>query len=244
MIRKFKSFAALVVAEFFFVWIPPTWSANLPPLETQLNPAETAIVLVDFQNNFAATDGEMYPMLKKTLEETRMLENAVDLVKKGRASGIQIVETTEAFTSDYRELDWTNPGNFHRGQIARGSWKIGSKGVELYEPLRPGPADKDILLPNRISPNGFGGNSLDSILRSHGIKNVVLGGFMTDVCVYATLLSAYENGYHVYALKDVMAPFSPQLSAQLLKEIYPLFSRVIGYQEFLQMIKTSNAPPK
>jgi hypothetical protein len=42
---------------------------------------------VDFQNNFAATDGERYPMLKETLEETRMLENAVDLVNKGREVG-------------------------------------------------------------------------------------------------------------------------------------------------------------
>jgi len=72
--------------------------------------------------------------------------------------------------TDYRELDWSNPGFFHRSQIVRNAWKMGAKSVELYEPLRPGPSDRDILLPNRITVSGFGGNGLDTILKSRGIK--------------------------------------------------------------------------
>ena len=56
------------------------WGQTLPPLAEQLNPAETAILLVDFQSNFAAPDGEHYPSYKKIFDETRMLENSVDLV--------------------------------------------------------------------------------------------------------------------------------------------------------------------
>ena len=61
-----------------------------------------------------------------------------------------------------RELDWSNPGYFHRNQILRQAWKIGSQAVELYEPLRPGPMDKDILLPNRITVSGVGSHGLDT----------------------------------------------------------------------------------
>src|SRR5437899_1324069 len=50
---------------------------------------------IDFQNNFAAADGEHYASYKKVLEETKMLENSVDLVKKGRALGVQIVQISE-----------------------------------------------------------------------------------------------------------------------------------------------------
>ena len=76
-------------------WLPAAPAQTLPPLAKQLNPAETAILLIDFQNNFAAADGERYASYKKVLEETKMLENSVDLVKKGRALGVQIVQISE-----------------------------------------------------------------------------------------------------------------------------------------------------
>ncbi len=239
--RPYYSFLSAIAAGLLMLaGVPVTWGQALPPLAKQLNPAETAIIFVDFQNNFASPDGEHYAGYKKIFDETKMLENSADLVKKGRALGIQIIEVYEGYTPDYRELDWANPGNFHRNQILRQAWKRETKRVELYEPLRPGPADRDILLPNRIEVSGFGGNPLDYILKSHGIKNVALGGFSTDGCVYATLLSAFDLGYHVYAVKDAMASNLTQLSDLLLKQSYPKYSRVIGYKEFLEMFE----PPK
>ena len=81
-------------------WLPTATAQTLPPLAKQLNPAETAILLIDFQNNFAAADGEHYASYKKVLEETKMLENSVDLVKKGRALGVQIVQVSEGYSPD------------------------------------------------------------------------------------------------------------------------------------------------
>ena len=107
-------------------WLPEAPAQTLPPLAKQLNPAETAILLIDIQNNFAAADGEHSASYKKVLEETKMLENSGDLVKKGRALGVQIFQISEGYSPDYRELDWSNPGNFHRNQILRQAWKRGS----------------------------------------------------------------------------------------------------------------------
>ncbi len=238
-----KCFFALFSALLFLRWFSLSWGQNLPPLAKQLKPEETAVILVDFQNNFAASDGEHYPAYKKVFDKTGMLDNSVGLVKKARALGIQVIEVYEGYTPDYRELDWSNPGNFHRSQILRQSWKMGTKEVALYEPLRPGPKDKDILLPNRVTVSGFNGNALDYILKSRGIRNVGLGGFSTEGCVYATLLSAYDLGYHVYALKDAMASNRGQLSELLLKESYPKYSRIVSYKDFIQMVegyKTAN----
>lgn len=226
------------------LWFSSAGAQELPPLAKHLKPEETAIVFVDFQNNFAATDGEHYPRMKKFFEDSKMLENAVALVKKTRSLGVQIVHVTEAYTSDYREVDWSNPGTFHRSQILRQSWKMGTRPVELYEPLRPGPSDKDILLPNRFMASGFGGNGLESILRGKGIRNVAIGGFTTDICVYATILSSHDLGFHTYALKDLMAPGSKDLSALMLKEIYPRWSRVVGHEEFLQMLEGARTTNK
>lgn len=235
MRQHHRSIAAVLAG--VLLGVPLTWGQTLPPLAEQLNPAETAILLVDFQSTFAAPDGEHYASYKKIYEQTGMLENSVDLVKKGRALGIQIIQVMEGYSPDYRELDWSNPGFFHRSQIVRKAWKAGTPGVELYEPLRPGQSDRDILLPNRITVSGFGGNGLDTILKSRGIKNIALGGFSTDGCVYGTLISAFDLGYHVYALRDAMTSNQTELADRLIKESYPKYSRVIGYKQFLEMVK-------
>ena len=112
-----KSLSVLTAGLLLLLWGPLVWGQRLPPLAKQLNPAETAIIFIDFQNNFASPDGEHYPSYKKVFDETGMLENSVAVVKKARALGIQVIQVTEGYTHDYRELDWNNPGGFHRSQI-------------------------------------------------------------------------------------------------------------------------------
>jgi len=213
-------------------------SANgqgLPPLAKELNPAQTALILVDFQYPFTSPDGANYRNVKKEMDEKRMLDRTVELVRKARGLGVLVVHITEGYSSDYRELDPTNPGGFHRGQILRQAWKIGTKEQSYYEPLLPAAGDKDLFLPPRIQTTAFGGTGLNEILRSRGIKNVAVAGFTTDVCVYATVTNAYDLGYHVYALREAMAGYFTEQSEQMLKNTYPMWSKVIGNDEWLAM---------
>jgi hypothetical protein len=105
-------------------------SANgqgLPPVAKELNPAQTALVLVDFQYPFTSPDGANYRNVKKEMDEKRLLDGTLELVRKARSLGVLVVHITEGYSSDYRELDPTNPGGFHRGQILRQAWKIGTR---------------------------------------------------------------------------------------------------------------------
>jgi len=226
---------AAAVVSFFVIGAPHANAQGLPPLAKQLNPAETALILVDFQYPFTNPDGANYRNVKKELDEKHLLDKTIDLVKKARGLGILVVHITEGYTHDYREVDATNPGGFHRGQILRQAWKVGTKETSYYEPLQPGPGDKDLFLPPRIQTTAFGGTGLDQILRSKGIKNVAVAGFTTDVCVYATVTNAYDLGYHVYALRDAMAGYFPEQSEQMLKNTYPMWSKVLGNEEWLTM---------
>jgi nicotinamidase-related amidase len=201
-----------------------------------LNPSETALILVDFQHAFTNTAGANYRAVKKEIEEKQMLDRTVDLVKKARALGVWVIHVTEGFTNDYRELDATNPGGFHRGQIMRQAWKIGSEMASYYPPLVPGPEDKDLVVAPRIQTSAFGGTGLDQVLRSRGIKNIAVAGFTTDVCVYATVTTGYDLGYHVYALKDAMVGYFPEQSELMLKNTYPMWSKVLSNDEWLTML--------
>jgi ureidoacrylate peracid hydrolase len=215
---------------------------KLPPLDKTLKAEESAIVFVDFQNNFAAKGGEHFSKYEKPMAESHMIENSLDLVKQARALGIQVIHVIEGYNSDYRELDWGNGAGFHRSQILRQAWKAGTWEVDLLDVLKPGPNDKDIVMPNRITVSGFGNNGLDLLLKSRGIRNVAIGGFSTEGCVYATMISGYDLGYRILALPDVMATNRPDLTEMMLKDRYPQYSRVMGYRDFLKMFTAE--PPK
>ncbi len=217
--------------------LAPARAEPVLPAAKSVKAEETAILLVDFQGNFVSPDGAWYGKFAEHFAKTRMLERTVELVGKARAKGVLIVHITEGYTSDYRELDPANPGGFHRGQIGRGAWKIGSKEAAYYDPLKPGPGDRDLFLPPRIQASGFGGTGLNEILRSKGIRNVAVAGFTSDVCVYATVLSAYDLGFRVYALREGMAGFFDAMAEQMVNFVYPMWSQVVDHDEFDKMIE-------
>ncbi len=104
----------------------------VPPVAKSIKADETAILLVDFQANFVSPDGAWYGKFAEHYKKTRMLDRIVELVRKARAKGVLVVHITEGYTSDYRELDASNPGMFHRGQIGRGAWKARRGGMEEW----------------------------------------------------------------------------------------------------------------
>jgi ureidoacrylate peracid hydrolase len=236
-LRRGISFAFLITL-LVFAWVGAHAQA-LPPLARDLKPNETALILIDFQYPFTNPAGGNYRAVKKELEEKQMLDRTVELVKKARSLGVWVVHISEGYSSDYREIDATNPGGFHRGQILRQAWKTGTEAQSYYQPLLPAEGDKDLVLPPRIQTSAFGGTGLDTILRSKGIKNIAVAGFTTDVCVYATVTNGYDLGYHVYTLKDAIVGYFPEQSELMLKNTYPMWSKVLSNDEWLAMLNGS-----
>ncbi len=209
----------------------------VPPAGAQqLNPRETAILFVDFQNEFAAENGNLYPILKDELKRKNVLQNAVSLIKAARERGVLIVHTTAGYSPGYAELDPTNPGLFHKIVRARNAFVSGSPGAELWEPLRPGPKDTDIVLKGRSAMSGFIGTDLNYVLRTKGIKNLGIGGFVSNICVEQTARDAYDLGFHNYFLTDVMAAKSAEDQAFTEKNNFTYVGRVTTWQEFMQMV--------
>jgi hypothetical protein len=85
---------------------------KLPPLDRTLRPDQTAVIMVDFQNNFASPQGAFYSPFEKQFRDTHMIENSLNLVKVARELGILVIHVTEGYTDDYREVDLGNGGSF------------------------------------------------------------------------------------------------------------------------------------
>jgi len=212
--------------------VPAQDLPKLLPLDQTLMPDQTAVVMVDFQNNFASPKGAFYSLFETQFRDSHMIAKSLQLVKVARELGIQVIHVTEGYTNDYREVDMGNGAEFRRNAVNWQAFKSGSWGAELYEPIR---GEKDIVLPDRKAMSAFGGNALDYVLKSRGIRNVAVGGFTADVCVYASLLAGHDLGYRMYAMTDAVVAGDAGLTKEMVRFLYPYVSRPMPSGEFLAM---------
>lgn len=78
----------------------------------------------------------------------------------------------------------------------------GTKGAEIHSSVSPRGAERVI---EKNFPNSFRNTELKAALDRHGIKNLVVAGMMTHMCVDATVRHAADLGYKITLLGDACA---------------------------------------
>src|ERR1700729_3039506 len=172
-----------------------------------MDPKSTAVVLIEYQNDFPSDGGTLHQAVKPVMDQTNMLANTVETVKQARAMGATIVYAPISFTDDYHELSPT-PYGILKGGVDSKSFRKGSWGAEMVDVLKPRP--EDIVVEGKRGLCGFATTNLDFVIRSRGITNIALGGFLTNCCVESTMRTGYENGYNVVTLTDCTATLSAE----------------------------------
>lgn len=195
-----------------------------------MDPRTTALVLIEYQNDFASEGGTLHGGVAPVMKSTQMLPNTIETVKRARALGATIVHAPITFTPDYHELT-TEPYGILKGVVDSKSFRKGTWGVEIVDELQP--AVQDIVVEGKRGLDGFASTNLDFILRSLGITNIALGGFLTNCCVESTMRTAYEKGYNVITLKDCTATLSEEEQRFAVEKNFPMFSRPMNHGEFL-----------
>ena len=163
-----------------------------------MDPKHTALVLIEYQNDFTSEGGTLHGAVKPVMEATNMLANTIDTVKQARALGAMIVYAPITFTDDYHELT-PEPYGILKGVVDSKSFRKGTWGAEIVDELKP--EAQDIVIEGKRGLDGFASTNLDFILRSRGITNIALGGFLTNCCVESTMRTGYEKGYNVITLR-------------------------------------------
>jgi ureidoacrylate peracid hydrolase len=195
-----------------------------------MNPKTTALVLIEYQNDFTTEGGTLHGAVKPVMDSTQMLPNTVATAKAARALGVQVVFVPISFSPDYRELA-PEPYGILKGVVDSRSFQKGSWGAEIVDVLKPEGAD--IVAEGKRGLCGFATTNLDFILRSRGVTDIALAGFLTNCCVESTMRTAYEKGYRVVTLTDCTATVSAEEQRLSVEKNFPMFSRPIGHQVFL-----------
>ncbi len=185
------------------------------PEPITVNSAETAVIVVDMQNDFCSKGG----MFDRAGINLLAVQKAVATTRKvllaAREAGIKIVYLNMGFRADLSDIGDTGSANRVRHlQLGVGQPCIASDGrkgrflirdtwnTDVINELRPQPEDVVLYKP-RFS--GFYQTALDDILRSLRIINLIFTGCTTSVCVDSTIRDAMFRDYRCILLADCVA---------------------------------------
>jgi nicotinamidase-related amidase len=187
-----------------------------------LDPATTAVVLIEYQNEFTTDGGVLHGAVSEVMDKTGMLENTRQVVDAARAAGATIMHAPITFAAGYNELS-KHPYGILKGVVDGSAFVKGSWGAAIVDELAP--QDGDIVIEGKRGLDTFASTNLDFILRSKGITTIILGGFLTNCCVESTMRTGYENGYQVITLTDCTAATSVPEHENAISYDYPMFSK-------------------
>jgi ureidoacrylate peracid hydrolase len=194
-----------------------------------VDPKRTAVVLIEYQNDFTSEGGALHGAVQEVMEKTGMLDNTRTLVEAARAAGATIVHAPISFAPGYGELP-EHPYGILKGVVDSAAFVKGEWGAEIVDVLAP--QEGDVVVEGKRGLDTFATTNLDFILRARGITTIALGGFLTNCCVESTMRSAYEKGYEVITLSDCVAATSNEEHENAIRFDYPMFSDVRTSQAF------------
>jgi len=101
-----------------------------------MDPKSTAVVLIEYQNDFTSDGGTLHQAVKPVMDKTNMPANTVETVKQARALGATIVYAPITFTDDYHELS-PSPYGILKGVVDSKSFRQGTWGAQIVGVLKP-----------------------------------------------------------------------------------------------------------
>lgn len=186
-----------------------------------LSTKDTAVVFIEYQNEFTTEGGKLYPATKEVMEKNGMLENSTKLLEFCREKGVRVLHTPISFEPGHNEIASKTYGIL--SNIKDGSaFEAGSSGAEFYEPMKP--IAGELIVKGKSGLCSFASTNLEFLLRQHNVKNVILTGFLTNCCVESTMRAAYEKGFKVYTVKDCSAATSLAAHDSAFEHNFGMFS--------------------
>ncbi len=185
------------------------------PYDGDLRPENTTLIVIDMQTDFCGKGGYI-DLLGYDLTNSRACIEPISAVLSAfRKNGYHVIHTREGHRPDLadlpankrwrsRRLQGGGPGQTGIGdQGPCGRVLVrGEPGWDIIPELYPLPGEPIIDKPGKGS---FCATDLDLILRQRGIRNIVLTGITTDVCVHTTMREANDRGYECVILGDCCA---------------------------------------
>lgn len=167
------------------------------------NPATTAVISMDFQNDISHADAGFAQMVgfAEPIAASGVIPNTAKLLAGARGAGMQVIHivvdptVASQFQNPTRGEFLQMLGNPDADPIlVPGSW-----GAAIHEDVAP-QGDEPVI--GKWVFSAFASSNLHEILQANGITDVVLAGVVTDFVVDSTSWDAVDLGYNVIVVDD------------------------------------------
>jgi len=212
---------------------------RFPPMsEVRLDPAETALLLIDLQYLDASPDHGIYGRMRRegkgdvcayfVSQLPGVVTNARKLLDACRTEGLEIIYTRiGSLTRDGRDL---SPSYREKGFHAPPD----SRDIEILEELARRP---DEIVLTKSSTSAFTSTQIDQMLRYMGIRSLICCGVHTNYCVETTVRDAYDRGYGVILASDACASLRQDFHDMALAVMDQVFCHVLTTEEVLKRLR-------
>jgi nicotinamidase-related amidase len=184
--------------------------------EVRIDPARTALIVVDMQNDFVKEGGTLVvPDAEATIPKI------MSLLDLARGRGMKVVFTQD--THDEGDPEW----EIWPEHVREGSW-----GWEIVDELRPLEGE---LVIRKVRYDAFYGTHLDHYLRLWDVDTLIICGTVANICVHYTAASAALRWFEVVIPKDATSALDPFDLEGSLRQTSFLFAGRITESENLQV---------
>jgi ureidoacrylate peracid hydrolase len=201
----------------------------LRTLEEKIDPKHAAVIVVDVQNDFCHPDSPLAKDGRDLSAAQAMVPRLATLIDDARAAGVPVIfvqmVNTDATTSEValEQRLRSRPGAGPSDYICKeGSW-----GADFYM-VAPLPGET-VVKKHRYS--AFVDTDLELVLRSMGIKTLIMTGVATNVCVESTARDGFMRDYYIVFAGDCSACYWPERHDATLENIAATFGVVADAKE-------------
>jgi biuret amidohydrolase len=212
------------------------------PYEFEFDPKSCALVIIDMQRDFVDPGGfgealgNDVSLLRKAIAPTRKVLAAA------RRRKLLVIHTREGHRPDLTDLPSSKK---LRGRLRTG---IGDKGPmgrilvrgeyghDIIDELKPARGEPVVDKPGK---GAFYATDLEAILRDRGVRQLVVCGVTTEVCVNTTVREANDRGYDCLVLEDCVGSYFPafqKAALEMIKAQGGIFGWVSDSGRFLEAL--------
>ena len=192
------------------------------PYPFSLDPARTALVVIDMQRDFVECGGFGEALGNDVTKLQAIIPTVAALLALFRARGWPILHTRECHLPDLSDCP---PAKRLRG---KGALRIGDvgpmgrllvrgeAGAAIVPECAPLPGEMVIDKPGK---GMFFATDCESLLRSAGVTHLVFAGVTTEVCVQTSMREANDRGFECLLVSDATESYFPEFKAAAIEMI-------------------------
>lgn len=184
-----------------------------------------ALLVMDVQRSIVAT-------LPQKVEYLERLRTVVDAA---RQAAIPVIYVVVRFRPGYPEV---SPHNKAFSRIEGTGRLLESDAGSQIDPAVAPRADEVVVTKKRVS--AFAGSDLEVLLRSQGIRELVLTGIATSGVVLSTLRAAADLDYQLTVIADCCGDVDPEVQRVLTTKVFPRQAEVVSAEEWKASISASD----